>query len=327
MIHDVDFQKLSPDHKEWDLDLNDATDPYTCSEEFEEATIEKILPQVASVVLPIKCKWFDQGNFSAGVIRNLPYSMPIDATPTCLHDVNKDRNSYTSEKILYSVGRCFGEVFAFKEEYSGAKIKNIFPRKDVSTYDNNNYGAHLLNLHTEVAWANFRPDYIVLLCINNANDGGIPTDIISIDTLRQKMSTDDLDRLQHPEFRIGIPEMFRSSVNETYHWTQPIPLVEKTGMDLRIRANMSFVRSFKTRYASTLSRLQQICEKYSTPITLKTGDVLVINNNKALHGRRAFNAKIDGSDRWMQQVYISGQMENYRGELSGTRNILSVSSA
>lgn len=40
-------------------------------------------------------------------------------------------------------------------------------------------------------------------------------------------------------------------------------------------------------------------------VLLAAGDLMLINQNRAAHGRNAYPAKCDGNDRWMQHVYIN----------------------
>jgi L-asparagine oxygenase len=43
-------------------------------------------------------------------------------------------------------------------------------------------------------------------------------------------------------------------------------------------------------------------------ITLQTGDLLVIDNNKTIHGRKQFQARYDGTDRWVQRVLVRKEL-------------------
>jgi hypothetical protein len=40
------------------------------------------------------------------------------------------------------------------------------------------------------------------------------------------------------------------------------------------------------------------------PVTLDEGDLLVVDNRRALHGRVPFEARHDGSDRWLLRAYV-----------------------
>jgi alpha-ketoglutarate-dependent taurine dioxygenase len=41
---------------------------------------------------------------------------------------------------------------------------------------------------------------------------------------------------------------------------------------------------------------------------LETGDLLVIDNNKTIHGRKPFQARYDGTDRWVQRILVRKEL-------------------
>ncbi len=41
-----------------------------------------------------------------------------------------------------------------------------------------------------------------------------------------------------------------------------------------------------------------------TSVVLEPGDLLVVDNNVAVHGRSPFSARFDGTDRWLQRAFV-----------------------
>jgi alpha-ketoglutarate-dependent taurine dioxygenase len=39
-------------------------------------------------------------------------------------------------------------------------------------------------------------------------------------------------------------------------------------------------------------------------VALESGDLLIVDNNVAVHGRSPFVARFDGSDRWLQRTFV-----------------------
>ncbi|MBK6763531.1 MAG: TauD/TfdA family dioxygenase [Micrococcales bacterium] len=39
-------------------------------------------------------------------------------------------------------------------------------------------------------------------------------------------------------------------------------------------------------------------------MTLKAGDLLVVDNDVAVHGRTPFTPRFDGTDRWLQRTFV-----------------------
>ncbi len=41
-----------------------------------------------------------------------------------------------------------------------------------------------------------------------------------------------------------------------------------------------------------------------TSVALEAGDLLVVDNTVAVHGRTPFTARFDGTDRWLQRSFV-----------------------
>ena len=57
---------------------------------------------------------------------------------------------------------------------------------------------------------------------------------------------------------------------------------------------------------------------------LRPGDLLIINNRKAVHGRLPFRARFDGKDRWLERAYFRTDLWEGRGELKGSRRLFAL---
>jgi alpha-ketoglutarate-dependent taurine dioxygenase len=52
-------------------------------------------------------------------------------------------------------------------------------------------------------------------------------------------------------------------------------------------------------------------------IALGSGDLLIIDNLQAVHGRRPFKARYDGSDRWLRRINITSNLRGSAGRRYG----------
>jgi alpha-ketoglutarate-dependent taurine dioxygenase len=52
-------------------------------------------------------------------------------------------------------------------------------------------------------------------------------------------------------------------------------------------------------------------------VALAPGDILILDNYRGVHGRRPFEAKYDGRDRWLKRVSVTRDLRRQRcGTLS-----------
>ena len=72
-----------------------------------------------------------------------------------------------------------------------------------------------------------------------------------------------------------------------------------------------------------LECLRQAIRRDHIGVTLRSGDLLVIDNAVAVHGRSSFPARFDGTDRWIQRTFVVADLaasaEERRGRIITTR--------
>jgi hypothetical protein len=54
-----------------------------------------------------------------------------------------------------------------------------------------------------------------------------------------------------------------------------------------------------------------------TAVVLEAGDLLVVDNNVAVHGRSPFSARFDGTDRWLQRSFVVADLAPSAGDRDG----------
>ena len=52
-------------------------------------------------------------------------------------------------------------------------------------------------------------------------------------------------------------------------------------------------------------------------VVLDTGDLLVVDNDEAVHGRSPFAPRFDGTDRWLQRTFIVTDLSPSASERDG----------
>ena len=52
-------------------------------------------------------------------------------------------------------------------------------------------------------------------------------------------------------------------------------------------------------------------------IVLEPGDLLVVDNDRVVHGRTSFAARFDGTDRWLQRAFVVADLAPSAAERTG----------
>ena len=66
-----------------------------------------------------------------------------------------------------------------------------------------------------------------------------------------------------------------------------------------------------------VAEVRAAIERCQTSVVLEPGDLLVIDNNVAVHGRSPFVAKFDGTDRWLQRTFVVADLAPSAADRTG----------
>ena len=59
-----------------------------------------------------------------------------------------------------------------------------------------------------------------------------------------------------------------------------------------------------TEAADAFSAIVSALDELLQPISLQPGDMLILNNARAVHGRLPFKGRFDGTDRWLKRLNV-----------------------
>lgn len=252
----------------------------------------------------------------AMLLRGLPIGVLPATPPTPTTPASKDS---VSEFTLLTVARRLGQPVGYEPEHGGDLVQNIVPtqaaaHRQVSTSSNVN-----LMFHTEAAFHPHRPRYLLLLCLRG--DPAARTTLSSIFEVLPHLPADVVDVL--------FETRFRTAVDESYlHGRQNVlgePIAVLTGD--RARPSMVFDADLMVgtdeEAAAALRVLGAATANLHTSVALTAGDLLVVDNAVAVHGRSPFAARFDGTDRWLQRTFVVGDLApseaDRRGRVITTR--------
>jgi hypothetical protein len=72
-----------------------------------------------------------------------------------------------------------------------------------------------------------------------------------------------------------------------------------------------------TEADDALRALAQVVQAHHTGLALQAGDLLVVDNNVAVHGRSSYEPRWDGYDRWLQRSMAVTDLAPSAGERDG----------
>jgi L-asparagine oxygenase len=115
-----------------------------------------------------------------------------------------------------------------------------------------------------------------------------------------------VETLKKPWYRTAIDDSFRTHGEPQQEFI--IPILYNDGKNLSIVYDSFFMQGINEYAELALSELNAAIQKCTKEIILRSGDLLVINNSNTIHGRRPFQPRYDGTDRWVQRMLVRKEL-------------------
>lgn len=216
----------------------------------------------------------------------------VPPTPLTLYT---DLPTPVADRVLLSTALRFGYPFAFKQEQNGNLIQNIVPVHKLEREQISNSSKTELEMHTETAFHRYIPSYVLLLCMR----GDITArtiyaqkdDVISL--LDDKTKT----VLKNELFTTTIDASFQSSDKKNQKIQKQILSEDENTLIF----DSSAMQASSKESQKALDQLKKAVSAARKSLVLEAGQLLVINNQTVVHGRSSFQARYDGTDRWLKR--------------------------
>jgi hypothetical protein len=237
----------------------------------------------------------------AFLIRNFPFDHEtIGPTPKHWKEIG-ERLSFQTELITAGVAAVLGSVFAYSFWQNGRLIQNVVPvLSDQGRQKGTGWGV-VLDWHIEDAFSEYRADLLVLVCLRG--DANAATTVSSF--RRISLSSGAEATLRQPQFTIDFGETASESLGSVPQ--QTVAVISGHESDPHIRFDPIFTRAadFNSKAELALAELRDAVHQAGRQVTLEPGDVLIIDNGRAAHGRTNYVPRYDGTDRWLQRALVT----------------------
>ncbi len=246
----------------------------------------------------------DEGHQSGALLlRGLPIG---ELPPTPDRPTAPTAKDMWTEFLLLTVARRMGQPIGYLPEHGGDVVQNIVPTRNNLARQTSTSSKVDLLFHTETAFHPHRPRYLLLLCLRG--DSRAKTTLASIRDALPMLSEQTVAILRQPRFRTATDESFRSiSVHTNEGTPRPgAPIAALTGTDdsPTLIYDADLMTGIDPDADAALSELTAALQQVHDGIVLEPGDLLVVDNYTAVHGRTSFEPRFDGTDRWLQRSFV-----------------------
>jgi Fe(II)/alpha-ketoglutarate-dependent arginine beta-hydroxylase len=255
---------------------------------------------------------------------------PIDQErigPTPSHWKERQRccKPVREEMLLVLLGSLLGDVIAWATQQDGAVVHDIVPIQGHEKEQLGSGSNEELTWHTEDAFHPFRGDYLGMLCLRNSDR--VPTTFAAIDV--SELDARTLGLLFEPQYTIRPDnshllknrmapadeslETAHGRIEEMATRPEKIPVLFGSPDSPYCRLDPYFMDPPENPSArEALDKLIRLVDSRIENLMLEEGELCFIDNFKAVHGRRPFKARYDGTDRWLKRINITRDLRRSR---------------
>ena len=223
-------------------------------------------------------------------------------------DTPENNNYQIGEKLEISriqaiLLNVIGEIIAYEAECNGHLFQDVVPNKLMAS-NQTSLGSNIeLEIHTEQAFSKLRPDILSLSCIRG--DLNAFTHILPVQTILENVTEHERKLLEKPLWKTGVDLSFKLNGHDFIEGDVrgPMPIINGTKNDPILIFDQDLMTGITEEADKLLKKIIDIYYKNRLRHNLKPGEIMLIDNKRAVHGRSPFFPKYDGKDRFLVRCF------------------------
>jgi Fe(II)/alpha-ketoglutarate-dependent arginine beta-hydroxylase len=258
----------------------------------------------------------------------------IGPTPSHWRATADPSPTLREEMLLVLLGSLLGDPFGWATQQDGKLIHDVVPIRGHEHEQLGSSSAELLTWHTEDAFHPLRADFLLFACLRNPYDAA--TTIGAIDDLGFSEGVRAIlfeerfcilpDESHRPHNNSGDGEVDFTGIEKMRDDPDVISVLFGDRDRPYVRADPYFmsVADGDDEAAAALDAFVQLMDERMYDVALGSGDYLLLDNFRVVHGRKPFAARHDGSDRWLKRINVTRDLRKSRAARSclSSRNVM-----
>ncbi len=264
------------------------------------------------------------------VIENFPIDHHLPPTPT---DGRRSPHKLSNMAEAGLAGICgmLGEPFAFQGERHGELVQDLTPirgrEQSLTNEGTVRLGWH--NEHSSTGQVLSTPVPVVVsflgfIGLRPDPAGRAKTLVADIRDALPLMSAAEVEALRAAEFRMRPPLLVRETLPPEAREVGPLPVL--SGPEEAPLSTVSLygdlVEPVTPRAARALDALQAALDQVQRGVSTQPGCMYLVDNRYVLHARAPYQARFDGTDRWLLRLMVTDSLFPLRGWQRNAARIL-----
>ena len=222
-----------------------------------------------------------------------------------------------------------GDMFGWATQQDGRIMHDVLPIKGHENYEIGSNSLQHLSWHTEDSFHPCRGDYVALMCLRNPDavetmvctTADLDWTQLDVDALYESEFTQMPDNSHLPDTAVPstgdatLDRLRTRSFDLIASWNveppkRPLLFGDPHDPYMALDPYHMKTDGWPERSRNAYEALCAQIEGRMRGVALRPGDTLFLDNFRAVHGRRSFTPRYDGSDRWLKRLNIT---RNFRG--------------
>ena len=311
MNYDIEFQK-----NELDVIIQLASELYVSPSINPESFCQRAKQLSDKIPQRIKDILFDfanYGNQKGFIIIKINLNDTLindnnDNDNTMLPPTPDNNNSKIGENTIFAriqaiLIQLISEMIAYEAEGYGRLFQDVIPIKNMESKQTSVGSNTELEIHTEQAFSKLRPDILSLACIRG--DVNAKTYILPVNIILDKLSDYEKTLLRKPLWKIGVDLSFKLHGKQFIDGDirGPISIINGSPDDPILIFDQDLMFGITEESDKLIKKIVEIYYNHRFQHNLNTGELILIDNKRAVHGRSPFVPKYDGKDRFLIRCF------------------------
>ncbi|WTW91941.1 TauD/TfdA family dioxygenase [Streptomycetaceae bacterium NBC_01309] len=248
--------------------------------------------------------------------------LPVDdaavgPTPEYWGRQSRPETTRREEMFFFLCGALLGEAIAWATQQDGRLMHDVLPIRGHENVQLNSASHMKIWWHVEDAFHPYRADYVGLMCLRNHD--GIATTFAALGD--EPLPEETVRALFQPRFLIRPDNSHLAAGGSAppsgaAMAPEPLPIAVLFGDPAApyLRLDPYFMEATpddpeaQRAFAELTARLDGNVRE----VALRPGQMLFVDNYRAVHGRNPFRARYDGTDRWLKRLNIARDLRKSR---------------
>jgi L-asparagine oxygenase len=200
------------------------------------------------------------------------------------------------------LAQLLGTMIAYEAEGNGHLIQDMVPNPKLATTQQSQGSKVELEAHTEQCFSDYKPDYVILGALRGDPDA--LTYAFSGRKIAKLFTPEEVAKLRQPLWATTIDESFQPFIPNPDAIRGPFPILNGPDDDPYVLVDQDLMHGITADAQKLLEKVVQVYIENRDAHNLQPGDLLMLDNLRAMHGRSMYSPRFDGKDRFIARGFV-----------------------